>query len=329
MHMINRPNDCAALRRFLWLSSMRLGGWARAEAAEHWIQASKEQIPAEIANHTTYANALEIGEALTQSGCVSLGALLTEDQAAETRAYFQGRPAYPGHTKFNAHGAASCRWDDPSPNVAQTSYESADIFAAPHVLDLILNPMLQAAAQSYLNVTPTLYAVNAFWSLPNRSNPVYNTQTGHRDLEMLRTFSVFIFLTPQMHTEDGAHVYVPGSHHPQRFKEQFIARGANPTDQDVDAFFQVDGADWTIYDGLDDSYKAFFTGPAGTGFVTDPYGLHVGMQPISEPRLVLWLRWGVHEMWEGIAETPYLPQLRSVIPDTPRQNYIHRLYLSK
>lgn len=317
----------SALRHFLLRSSINLDAWERAAFAETLADSISEMTPPEVSDHETNDDAVALGEALRCDGCAALGPLFSEEEAAEIRAYFQRTPAWPGHSKGMKMTAASCAWDDPPPGQAQSCYDQADILAAPYLMGLLQDKTLQAAAHYYLGATPTLYGVNAFWSLPHRAPPVYNTQTGHRDLEMLKTFSLFVLLTPQPTAQDGAHIYLPGSHHPQAWRERLAAAGERLDPGEISAQFKVRGSDLLTYNALHERFGRIFCGPAGTAFVTDPYGLHLGLPPLTAPRLVLWMRWGLHELWDGIGGTPHLPHLRAQIPDTPRQNFIHRLYL--
>lgn len=318
----------AAMRRIFSRAAQDLPPDGRAALVDLTAASIRLSTPDSVAHHDLDPAAAHLGDGLRRDGCVGLGPLLTQNEAAETRAFLQSRPAWPGHTKFNARGATPCAWDEPPPRRSHVAHESADVLAAPHVLTLVTDPTVQAAAQAYLGAAPTFYAANAFWSHPHRGRNAY-TQTAHRDVEMLRTFSLFVLLTDHLEEEDGGHIYLTGSHHPTRMREELTARGLAAGEEDLQRYFAIKDtlSEQREFDHLRPHLGQSFFGPAGTAFATDPYGLHLGLPPTSGPRLVLWLRWGLHQMWEGVAETVRMPQLRAALPNTPRQNYIHRLFL--
>ena len=87
------------------------------------------------------------------------------------------------------------------------TYEFLDLWSSPHILEMAAQDRFLDLAQAYLGCTPTLYSLNAFWSLPNREPHPYS-QLFHRDWEDFRSLVVFTLLTPVDTPEEGAHYYV-------------------------------------------------------------------------------------------------------------------------
>jgi len=77
----------------------------------------------------------------------------------------------------------------------------------------------------------------------------------------------FLYLTDVDDTA-GPHIYVKGSH-----KEDVLLKIRRYTDEEVEGAF---GADRIVH----------FTGPAGTCFLENTYGIHRGLPPASKARLI-------------------------------------------
>jgi hypothetical protein len=80
-------------------------------------------------------------------------------------------------------------------------------------------------------------------------------------------------------TDTGAHVYVLGSHARRRLGHQFTPFSAKTHEQIAAAY----GRDSVLP----------MVGPAGFGFVEDPFGFHMGAAVQRDRRLVLEVTFGI------------------------------------
>lgn len=156
-----------------------------------------------------------------------------------------------------------------------------DVLLAPHLLELILS--LTPTVASYLEAAPHLYSVNAFWSRPSAGKPWTDLQTYHRDKDDERFLALFVYGTDVLDVDDGPHLFRAGTHaRPDLAAEDCFERAFPPV---------------SVY------------GAAGTAFLADTSGLHMGMKPRSGERLLIWARWGVSErpasyVWDKLEPAP-------------------------
>ena len=156
--------------------------------------------------------------------------------------------------------------------VAQVRTTIADVpletvLNCPHVLELANSPILIGLARSYLGCMPTISTIGIRWSFPGSGEAV-QTQNFHRDPDDWRFFKFFLYLS-DVDLESGPHIYVKGTH-----RQAGTLRARRLNLEDLERRY---GSDAVIA----------VTGPRGTAFVADTYGIHAGPVPISRPRLLL------------------------------------------
>jgi len=180
--------------------------------------------------------------------------------ALATAEHLRRRPCYPGHVKVYGDGAARS-YEEVRRVAGSWTHDLADVLEAPGFWELILRS--QPLAALYLGVDrPRLYSVNAFWTRPDRDAPIQALQTLHRDADDDRFIALFVYGTDVLDDDDGPHVFRAGSHR-------------------NDQAFGL--SEVRVY------------GRAGTAFLADTRGLHRGLKPVRQDRLLLWARWGVSE----------------------------------
>jgi hypothetical protein len=193
---------------------------------------------------------------LRTDGIVPTLGLLPE-QVAELTAYLTERPCYQGHVRV--YGDRVPR-PHGHPDLGPVfCHAMADVLSAPHFWELALRTA--PVARIYLGAAAHMYSVNAFWARPWPGEPTHDLQTWHRDGDDVRFLALFAYGTDVLSSEDGPHRFVLGSHE----------------------------------DRVDLDRCATIYGPAGTAFLADTRGLHMGERPRAGCRLLLWARWGVSE----------------------------------
>lgn len=158
-----------------------------------------------------------------------------------------------------------------------------DVVLAPGFFELALSTF--GLAELYFGEFPRLYSMNAFWTQRTDGAPYKDTHAWHRDLDDRKQFVLFVLGTDVAAPEDGAHLYQRGSHEAE--------------------FGEVE----TI------------VGPAGTAFLVDTRGLHLGVPP-RDRRMIAWARWGVSDPpvsyeWDRLSPVPR-GSLGARYPDDPR-----------
>jgi hypothetical protein len=284
-------------------------------------------------------------EQLRDWGCCDLGRLLSSSQVDDVRKHLETRPPLVGRApRQRAKPAASLEYVPRDENYACYSY--LDLWSSPHVLELATQDRLLDLVQTYLDCTPTLCSLNAFWALPERkADPQY--QTFHRDLEDCRSLTVFTLLTPVEVPEEGAYVHVDGSHDVPMLEASLRAEGVRTNVDYLMAGTFVAPLTTRLFHRT----ARRFYGPAGASLCADTFALNRWLVPRSRPQLVLEMRFGTffnelaYDMTLGRNDRRGLRRvigrvatafnrsrarrLRGIlqrIPATPRHRYIFRYF---
>ncbi len=258
------------------------------------------------------------GDLLRRDGLLRLGRPLTTGEADRCVAHFSARPCYSGHI-------AARSTDPPAPldhwlgRAPQASHALADVVTSPHLLELALDDRVLGIAASYLGCWPTLYSMNAFWSLPNHA-PTPGLQTWHRDYDDFRFCTLFVLLSDTT-PADGGHGFVTGSHEAGPAHERLVAAVERHARRHPEARSLLEREEGLFapvssphLDGLlateHADAVASVSGPRGSAFLEDTYGLHCGSRP-SAPRLLFWARYGLYRNFAHVAnrDQPIDPRL--------------------
>ncbi len=151
-----------------------------------------------------------------------------------------------------------------------------DVETVPETVALANSPAILEIVARYLGRKPLINDIAAWWSVPGPSQP-REEQFYHRDNDAIRFVKLFIYLS-DVGDNDGPHVFVRGSHR----SSALLTRSKRHSDAEVAA--QINPAD-----------VVRFTGPFGTTFLEDTYGLHKGELPTENARLVLQVRYSLVE----------------------------------
>lgn len=203
------------------------------------------------------------GELHVQGITTAITDLVTPEMAAETRNWLDAQHVHDPWRRSLG--------DFPPANPASTEtsmgfYRADQTAAAPHLFDLMNHPLLLTTAELVLNCKPTIDNCFAWWSYTGLDEP-RGTQHFHRDVDSLRFIKVFLYLT-DVDEQDGPHDYVVGSH-----RSWALSTTKRISDAEVLKAFGKN----TVRS---------MTGPAGTIFLANTYGIHRGRRPLASRRLV-------------------------------------------
>lgn len=151
----------------------------------------------------------------------------------------------------------------------RAAYAFVDTLACMPLMRLANDAQVLAAVGQRLGCQPTLASVESWWTF-GENNP--QGQPGaddifHRDVDDLRFVKLFVYLT-DTRIDNGAHCYVLKSHH-----SELLTRRGPITDAEVQQAF--DGKDILTV-----------TGPAGTAFLEETWGIHRPLMARSGRRLI-------------------------------------------
>jgi len=153
----------------------------------------------------------------------------------------------------------------------------------PEIAALIRDPWLHRIAGAYLGARPLILDVRLWWSFPAvgadaRALRRVAQDSFHFDLGDWRQLKAFFYIT-DVTAESGAHRYALGTH-----------RGRPITDQLSPFSARSEGAVAALRGR---EAIVTLTGPAGTGFVEDPFGYHTGSSVRCGRRLILEVSFGI------------------------------------
>lgn len=238
---------------------------------------------------------------LAQRGFCTLPGLVSEGRVRTLRAYFEGFKAYyPYDDALEPFLAAS-----PPANVNLGYFDHATVVRGPGVLEIANDPRILAIVGDVLGAKPLITYLTAWWSFPHEG-PAIQAENFHRDVDDWRFIKLFIYLT-DVGPGFGPHKYVPGSHRSDR-----LLKIRRYTDEDVVTAF-----------GEDQIHE--FTGPAGTAFLENTYGLHKGTPPTIGRRLILQAVYALRRMPYG---PPRPVWSRAEAGGAELDPYVNGIYLS-
>lgn len=145
------------------------------------------------------------------------------------------------------------------------------------------DPTIRGIAGAYLGIRPLPLRARLWWSFrADHATPtmrsVYSQDCFHFDLDDWRAIKFFFYIT-DVGPENGPHVYVRKSHRDRSMFDQ-LSPFKSRSDHHV---IKKYGRDNLVVKH----------GPAGTGFVQDPFGFHTGTSVTGAGRLILEVEYGV------------------------------------
>jgi hypothetical protein len=159
-----------------------------------------------------------------------------------------------------------------SPVAACYDFDEDVLLRDGRVQRLVADPSIAAVARAYLGETALFARAAMWWSIPFGDEPSSTAaQLFHSDRDYTAFVKFFVYLT-DVSPRSGPHVYVRTSH---RRRPRRLRRDVRFDDLQVASEYAGRIED--------------VCGPAGTVFVADTSGLHKGVPPADEPRLVFQL----------------------------------------
>lgn len=198
-------------------------------------------------------------ESLRERGYAELGRLLSATQCAEALDWLSEREMVAARS-----GGARFRIDAVPAGTSTADFPLETIVHCPHILELANRPELLLLAADYLGYKPTITLMGLRWSFPGGSTDV-DVQGFHRDVEP-GSIKLLVYLT-DVDEHSGPHNYVSGTH-----RERMPLRMRRYSDREI---------------AQDYGSSVVITGPSGTGLFIDNRGIHKGMPPSRDARLLL------------------------------------------
>lgn len=201
-------------------------------------------------------------KSLYWEGIVELPWKLSPEQVSDFVNHLKSRPVYSGHVIV--HGDRQPIAFEHSKHMEAACYEMESVVTAPHFFEWALR--LTDFAGFSMGEFPRMYSCNAFWTRPGPSEDNPHIQVWHRDRDDRKFVALFLYGTDVLTEDDGPHLFALGTH---KFND-----GQNRPPESREPVKRIFGS-------------------AGTMFLANTAGLHLGLKPKSHERLLAWARWCV------------------------------------
>lgn len=159
--------------------------------------------------------------------------------------------------------------------------------ASPVLRALVSDPQLLAIARKYLGTEPAVIGARMWWSFACPADAEEQMEAGqgfHYDIDGYRALTFFFYLS-SVGPLDGPHIYIRGSHRKKSLRH-LISLHKGRSDADIERYYGTDK-------------QVVFCGDPGSGFAEDIFGFHKGQHPESGARLIVQVRYGLHDYGTG------------------------------
>lgn len=196
-------------------------------------------------------------------------------------------------------------FDEDNPVSPRYQFDQSDVINNNTVRRVVFDPTFRSIAASYLKCQPILDIVTMWWSVPFANKGASQAaQMFHFDMDRFK-FLKFFFYLKDVHTDNGPHCYIRGTHKsipPEIRKDRRI------DDSELTSFFKREDI-------------KEFTGGKGTILAVDTRGLHKGKPLTKGSRLLFQIQFS-----NSLYGAPYTPfrlegvteEERRTIAENPR-----------
>lgn len=291
------------LKRFKSLATGNLHHYVvqrmvREPSSREWVSNRVAWARPPIASRFNGSEQIEV-EQLLRDGFVVLPGLISSQQIDDIKSYLQDKLCY---DRNKPHLTARFQPAQAPASTHVAAYSDADVVNCPHVMEIANDKRVIELVESYLKCRPTISNLSIWWSMKTDESPE-EAENFHRDIDDWRQLKLFIYLT-DVGDEYGPHVFVRESHRISKALD--IGRYS---DEKVVSDF---GADRIVT----------FTGPQGTCFLENTFGLHKGTPARAGNRLLFQVLYTMNPL--GVSDYKPVPRDSKTAAVDP---YMNRLYV--
>lgn len=233
---------------------------------------------------------IKLSHTISNNGYVSLGKLLDTNQIYQINDHLQNKLAYDSHVPPGSSGLNKI--EDIRKRKASACYPLETILTCPHILELALHRDILNIAEIYLGMVPTLYSINVFHTFAEQQhNYLGGIKSFHRDADDARFLCLFVYLV-DVDENTGPHIYIKYTHNEIIFTLE--TNNTKLRDQIFPPNMMTGHGNDHLFETELKEYINTLTGPAGSGFFADTFGVHRGSTLVKD-RLILWIRYGTHK----------------------------------
>lgn len=190
------------------------------------------------------------------------------------------------HQKGVVYLPQKIKFDPASPKSPRYQFESNTLVQNKTVREIIFDPTFRTIAARYLECQPILDIVTMWWSVPfNQQATAQSAQMYHFDMDRFKFLKFFFYIT-DVHSDNGPHCYIEGSH--ITIPKQARKDGRLNDEELLSCYSK-------------DLFKEF-TGKKGTILAVDTRGFHKGKPLVKDNRLLFQIQFS-----NSLFGAPYEP----------------------
>lgn len=161
-------------------------------------------------------------------------------------------------------------FDSENPSSPRYQFEGKDVVQNEIVRKIVFDASLRELAGKYLKCKPILDIVTMWWSVPfGNKATAQSAQMYHFDMDRFKFLKFFFYIT-DVHSDNGPHCYIKGSHKTLPLE---ILSDRRLTDEELLEIYSKDKF-------------VEFTGKKGSILAVDTRGLHKGKSLTADKRLL-------------------------------------------
>jgi hypothetical protein len=197
---------------------------------------------------------------LREDGWVALGAVMSAEDVAEGRMFFDRQSGYFGQVPAQSDGrlVPYHQFADSTLPERYFSFSPEISLGCPPLRRFLASRRIRDIVDLYVGPEAQIYSVNTFSTKPGTLK--HYVMRWHRDYDDFRCLAIFLYWT-DVEAENGATLVVP--------KSQLLASSATARANVV-----------------------ALTGPGGHAFALEPFAIHAGNEAVRTSRLTTWVRFG-------------------------------------
>jgi len=182
-------------------------------------------------------------------------------------------------------------------------YTTRDVIECPHVMRTATDPALISILNQHLGTMPIVLDYSCWWSFASDEQDSQSAQLFHFDLADYRFCLMFIYLT-DVDMDGGPHTVFEKTHEIDdvaKIREQYSGKreewdnwffhNLRKTDDEMDQYFN----------GMK---PVSLTGKQGTSLLVNTRGIHKGLVPTKQDRLIIQVVYGVTPMSQTLFDDP-------------------------
>ena len=257
-------------------------------------------------------------EEIKARGYTKLLPLLNEGEINDIVSFLQDKLVYSSHIPPSD---GKLRTVEQSRHLnAAACYTLPDLLACPHILEKVLDKGIINLVENYLGAVPTLYSLNTYWTFKEHGRQE-GVKLFHRDIDDIKFCCLLIYLV-DVDEQTGPFNYISYTHNEdicvEHIQDETFCSEIFPP-----KLISGHGND-TLFESKLSNNINVLTGVKGTTVLADTFGLHKGKGQLSKDRLMLWVRYGMHNNGSCQAQTPHPYEIDRQIELDSRLQYITR-----